>query len=276
MRISLAVAALALAASSQFAMAATSAVADRQIIPPTVGLSAEQIVDKCVEKRGGLVAWQKITTMTWVGHLESERAPMPSLPFQLEEKRPDKSRFEITEPSVRSLRVFNGVSGAKMRPAEDGRPVLKQYTAQETRFARAASGLEGPLIDYRARGSRVELSGIEPVDGRKNYRIGVRLASGEVQMVWIDADTFLETRYDRTAYDQQGPKGTVSVRYRDYKEVGGLALPSVFEISGSAGAKPDRMVIEKVALNPPIDDSEFNGVGAQGGRPGSGSATAPQ
>ena len=241
---------------------ATSATAGGPGELSPMALSAEQIVDKCVEVRGGLVAWRKIATMTWVGHLETERSSVPSLPFQLQEKRPDKSRFEITEPSQRSVRVFNGISGWKIRPGQDGRPEVKQFTAQETRFARGASGLEGPLIDYRARGGKVALDGIEQVDGRKTYRIAVRTASGEGQTVWIDAGTFLETRYDRTAYDQQGPKGTVSIRYRDYKEVEGLALPSVLEISGAAGGKADRMVIEKVALNSPIDDRQFDGLSA--------------
>ena len=249
------------AATFFMAMTAASAAGGAVEAPP-IALSAEQIVDKAVEARGGAVAWGKITTLTWVGHLESERSPVPSLAFQLQEKRPDKSRFEITEPSQRSVRVFNGISGWKVRPGPDGRPQVKPFTAQETRFARAASGLEGALIDYRARGSKVALESIEQLDGRKAYRIGVRIASGEVQTVWIDAETFLESRYDRIAYDdQQGPKGMVSVRYRDFKVVEGLALPSVFEISGAASSKPDRMVIEKVALNPPIDERVFDGLG---------------
>ena len=276
MRISYSAAIAALAAVCFIGMAATSASAGGPGDSPAAALSAEQIVDKCVEVRGGLAAWRKIETMTWVGHLESERSPVPNLPFKLEEKRPNKSRFEITEPSVRSVRVFDGVSGSKMRPAQDGRPEVKQFTMQETRFAREASGLEGPLIDYRTRGSKVELEGIDQMDGRKAYRIGVRLASREVQTVWIDAETFLEARYDRTAYGQQGPKGTVSVRYRDYKEVEGLALPSVLEISGAAGGKPDRMVIEKVALNPPIDDREFDGLGASRGEAAAEPTAAPR
>jgi hypothetical protein len=275
-RIPLAAATAALAATCFLAMAGVSAAASGPGNSPPAALSAEQIVDRCVEVRGGLAAWSKIATITWVGHLESERSPVPSLPFQLQEKRPDKSRFEITEPGQRSVRVFNGVSGWKVRPGQDGRPEVKPFTAQETRFAREASGLEGPLIDYRARGSKVELEGTDQIDGRKTYRIGVRLVSGEWQTVWIDAETFLEARYDRAAYDQQGPKGTVSVRYRDYKEVEGLALPSILEISGVAGGKPDRMVIEKVALNPPIDDREFNGLGAPRGRNATESATAPR
>lgn len=222
-------------------------------------MTAEQIVERNIEVRGGLAAWGKIETIIWAGHLESERSPVPTLPFQLEEKRPDKSRFEITEPSQRSLRVFNGVGGWKMKLGQDGKPEVKPLSAQEIKFARAAPGLEGPLVDYRARGSTVELEGSEEIDGRKNYRIGVTLASGEHQTVWIDAETFLDTRFDRTTYSQGGSKGMVSVRYRDFKEVAGLALPSVLEIGGSPTSKPDRMVIERVALNQAIPEREFAG-----------------
>jgi len=267
----------ALAAACALALpAARAALGD----PPTEGapsaLSAEQIADRSVEVRGGLEAWRRISTIIWAGHLESQRSTVPSLPFRLEEKRPGKSRFEITEPSHRSLRVFNGTVGWKMKLGQEGRPEVKPFTAQEVRFARAAPGLEGPLIDFRAKGSTVELEGTEELEGRKTYRIGVRLSTGEHQSVWVDAETFLESRYDRTAYGASGASGTVSVRFREYRELEGLALPSMIEISGAAGGTPDRMVIERVALNPEIDDRDFGGLGSPRGRAAAQSGTAPR
>lgn len=230
--------------------------------PSAPPMTAGQVADRCIEARGGAAAWRRITAFTWVGRLESARAPVPSMQFQLEEKLPDRSRFEITDPSVRSVRVFNGVSGWKVRTGQDGRPEAKPYTAEEVRFARGAAGLEGPLVGYRSRGSTLELQGMEAIDGKQAYRIGIRLATGDAQTVWVDAQTFLESRYDRTAYGEQGAKGTISVRYHGYREVGGLALPSSIEISGAAGAVPDRMLIDKVALNPPLDEREFEVPGA--------------
>jgi outer membrane lipoprotein-sorting protein len=255
-----------LAAACALALSAAPAAPPDPAEAASSALTAEQIVDRSVDVRGGLPAWNKVATIIWTGHLESQRSAIPSLPFRLEEKRPAKSRFEITEPSQRSLRVFNGASGWKMKLSQDGRPEVKPFTAQEIRFARSAPGLEGPLIDFRARGSSVELEGTEEIDGRKSYRIGVRLSTGERQTVWIDAESFLESRYDRTVYDTAGAKGTISVRLREYREVEGLAVPSVIEISGAAGGRPDRMVIERVALNPEIDDRQFDGLGASRGR----------
>jgi outer membrane lipoprotein-sorting protein len=268
--------AAALAAVCCVALSAASAAQGAAAGPSLPALTAEQIVDRSVEVRGGLQAWSKIATIIWAGHLESERSPVPSLPFELKEKRPGKSRFEITEPSQRSLRVFNGVGGWKMKLGQDGRPELKPLTAQEVKYARAAPGLEGPLIDFRAKGSTVELQGSEELEGRKSYRIGVTLASGDKQTVWIDAESFLESRFDRATYSPTGTKGVVTVRYHDYKEIEGLALPSVIEISGAASLKPDRMVIERVALNPPIEDREFDGLGDPRGRDRAELSTAPR
>jgi len=268
--------AAALAAGCCVALSAPRAAPDAAGGPSAAPLTAEQIVDRSVEVQGGLEAWRKITTIIWVGHLESERSPVPSLPFRLEEKRPGKSRFEITEPSQRSLRVLNGVSGWKMKLGQDGRPQIKQLTAEEVKFARTAPGFEGPLIDFRVKGSQVELEGSEELDGRKSYRIGVTLATGDHQTVWIDAKSFLESRLDRTTYGATGSKGVVTMRYRDYKEIEGMALPSVIEISGAALAKPDRMVIEQVALNPPIDDREFEGLGDPHGRDSAAAKASPR
>jgi hypothetical protein len=226
--------------------------------------TAAQLLDRCIKAHGGYEAWRKIDALIWLGRLESARSPIPSLPFRLVEKAPDKSRFEINEPSQRSIRVFDGTSGWKLRNGQDGRPQMQKLTAQEIRFAREAAGLEGPIIAFHVRPSAVqfELEGKEDLDGHPNYRLGLKLASGELQHVWIDADTYLETRYDRAAYGTNGAGGVVSVRYRDYRSVEGLAMPSQIEIGGKAHL----MVIEKVALNPQIDDRDFNGVGDSRGK----------
>ena len=103
MRIPRVAAAAGIAAACAIADPAALAATGGSGAQPPAAMTAEQIVDKNVEVRGGLPAWRRITTIVWVGHLESERSPVPSLPFRLEEKRPGKSRFEVTEPSQRSI-----------------------------------------------------------------------------------------------------------------------------------------------------------------------------
>jgi hypothetical protein len=225
-------------------------------------LAATQIVEKNLAARGGQDAWCRIQTMVWVGHMESANTPMASMPFELQQKRPNKSRFEITALGHTSARMFDGVEGWKLQGAAGGRPTLVPYNAQELKFAQDGEGIDAPLIDCQLKASAVTLEGIEEADGRKAYRLRVRRLSGTVHHVWVDAETFLEIKYDRISYTTGGVPVVVSVFYRNYKMIEGLQIPTTIEIGADSGKAPDRMVIEKISLNPPLEDRAFSRPGA--------------
>jgi len=220
-------------------------------------LTAEQIVEKNAAARGGLDAWRKIDAMAWVGHMESADPNVPRLTFLFEQKRPNKTHFELSEIRQKTLRVFDGIHGWKVKPNRDGTLDAQPYNPQDLKFAREAYGIDGPLIDHQAKGIAVALAGVEKVEGSKAYRLHLTGKSGDLHDVWIDAKTFLDVKYDRTSYRANGEPGIVSVVYRDYKTVEGLQIPSILEIGGSTELPSARMVIEKIALNPPLDDKVF-------------------
>ena len=225
-------------------------------------LSAEQVVAKNVAARGGLEAWRKVRTMVWSGHIESAHAVVPSMLFMLSQQRPNKMRFEINAMGDRTLRVFDGTQGWKLHPAH-GRPDVQPYTIEEVRFAQSGPGLDGPLIDYADKGRSVSLVGVDDIEKHNAYHLIVRTASGESQHVWVDAKSFLEIRYDRPAGGPAGASRTVSVLYRDYRTTDGLTIPSIIETAAGPGTPPDRMVIERVTLNPALSDQTFRVPGQQ-------------
>jgi len=231
-------------------------------------LTAEQLIEKNVAARGGAEAWRKIDTMIWTGHMQSEHAPVPVMTFVMEQKRPNKTRFEIDAMGQKTLRLFDGAHGWKLKPNREGGPDAKPYTPQEVTFAFRAQAIDGPLIDYQAKGNVATLEGIDEVEGHKAFRLKVQLASGETDHVWIDAHTFLDVKYERPSYGPPGTPSTVSIFYRDYKVVEGLAIPAVIETASAPGKTPDRMVIDRVALNPPLDDRIFTKEGVQRRRNG--------
>lgn len=221
------------------------------------GLTAAQIVERNIDARGGLDAWRKIKTMVWVGHIESVGSSPSSMPFALEQKRPNMTRFEIRAQNQISQRQFDGNEGWKMRPARNGKPEIQPFTAEELVFARDGQGIDGPLMDYAAKGVAVMLEGLDDVEGHPAYRLNIRLPSGASHHVWIDAHTFLELKYDRTTRNAAGQTGVLSVFYQNYQNVEGLQMPLLIE-SGLEGASTrDKMVIERVALNSPLEDSLF-------------------
>lgn len=227
------------------------------VAAPVATLTAEQIVEKNVAARGGLEAWRNIRTMVWLGHVETASAPDGKLPFTLQFERPNKTRFAIDPQGQASVRIFNGAEGWKQRRVAGGPPETQPYTEEEVKFARDGQGIDGLLIDHEAKGIRVNLDGIDEVDGKPAYRLVVTLPSGTNQHVWVDANTFLEVKSDREFHGSKGQVGRVSMYYRDYHEVEGLQLPLIIESAGAAAKMSDKMVIDKVTLNRELDPRTF-------------------
>jgi outer membrane lipoprotein-sorting protein len=243
----------------------TAAVYANEQMPAEHDLSADQIVEKNVAARGGLDAWRKIETMVWMGHVDSANAPEQNLPFVLAMKRPNKTRFEITVLNKSAVRVFDGKEGWKLNPSVMGSGELRPYTPDELKSAHDEQVIDGMLIDHQAKGVDVALNGVEKVDGRDAYRLGVKLPSGVVRHVWVDAQSFLDVKYDHQARGVHGPV-TVEVKYSDYRSVDGLQIPFTIESGAAASGKRDKLTLDKVSLNPPLDDAMFTRPASQGRR----------
>lgn len=221
-------------------------------------LTAKQIVANNVKARGGLEAWRKIETMVSIGHLETGNPALPRVPFVLQQARPNKMRFEVHARDKTSVRVFNGVDGWKLRPSPGGGPELLAYTAEEIAAARDGLGVEGPLIDYQAKGIGVEFDGIDEVAGKKTYRLNVKLPSGATRRWWIDAASFLDVKYERESRTPTGQSVTVSSSFANYRSIDGLQIPFSIINGQESGNAMGAMVIEKVFLNRPIGDQVFS------------------
>jgi len=226
--------------------------------------SAAEIVARNATARGGVDAWRRIETMRWSGRIESAQAPASGIRFELDQKRPNRTRLEIEAAGGRSVRVFDGTLGWKQRNAA-GRSDVQPYSAQELRYAKGGHGIDGPLIDQATRSGPVTLVGVDEIGDRKAYHLRVRAAKGGEEDVWVDTETYLDVRHDRMAEGGTGGRRRVSVTFGDYRTVDGLQVPFLVTTGGGAGATPDRMQIEQVLLNPPLDDARF-GSPDNGGR----------
>lgn len=223
---------------------------------PAAGMpSVAQIVEKNAVARGGAEAWHKIDSMVWIGHVESSNAPAQ---FVLAMMRPNKTRFEIVAMNRMALRVYDGTEGWKLRPMRRGEgPNVQPYTPEELKFAHDEQVIDGLLIDHAAKDIAIALEGTDEVEGRKAYRLNVRMPSGATRHVWVDAETFLEIKYEREARGVAGQPVKVTVYYRNYQAINAVKLPLVIESTAGSGQASDKLVIDKVQFNPKLDDSLF-------------------
>jgi outer membrane lipoprotein-sorting protein len=223
--------------------------------PPN--LTAEQVIDRYVAACGGADKWRAIQTMGWNGHIETGPGGISKMPFMMLFRRPDATRFEMMKEGQRSVRIFDGKEGWRLRPTGTGLPEIKDYSADEISYAHDAAGPDGPLFDHKTKGVTVTLKGMDEMAGHRAYHLELTLPSGRKRTDWIDAESFLDLRYDREIHNSQGRTGMVSVYLRDYRTVEGLTMPFVIETGGGAGGDPDKMIIEKIAINPPLEERLF-------------------
>ncbi len=259
-------------------------------------LTAEQIVERNVAARGGLAAWRATRSIKMTGLMDAGRirpqvknfynnsrmdaktakaevrqavlardkdggkegkdgGQVVQLPFVLEMKRPNKSRLELQFQNQTAVQTFDGVNGWKVRPFL-GRMDADPYTAEEVKAAEQQQALDGPLIDYAAKGSRIALTGVEQVDGRIAYKLKLTLKTGQERNIWVDAQNFLDIKTDGSR-KLDGKPHAVDTRLRDYRSVHGLMIPHLIETRVEGVKDSERIIIDQVALNPELADTLF-------------------
>ncbi|MCP3723218.1 outer membrane lipoprotein-sorting protein [Paraburkholderia sp. CNPSo 3272] len=243
-----------LVASAPFALAGSSAASAQ-----TAGaahMSAAQIVERNVAARGGLQAWHAVNAMTMSGQLEAGGTKNTKLPFTMTLKRPRKSRIEVRFNDQTAFQVYDGAQGWKVRPFL-GRNEAEPYTPAEARAAASWAELDGPLMDYAAKGTRIDVLGMEMVEGHRAYLLKLTLKDGTSRRVWIDAASFLELKIDGDPRKLDGKMHNVAIFYRDYRKEGGLVMPHTLETVVVGARGTHKLIIDKVALNPQADDTLF-------------------
>jgi len=218
--------------------------------------SVQDIVAKNVAARGGQTAWRNVQTLTFEGTLDAGGKPSHDLPFILREKRPHKNRLEIVFKDQTAVQVYDGSQGWKVRPFLN-RNEVEPFTAAEEKIATAADELDGALMDYQAKGTRITLAGTEPVDGHPAYKLHLTLKDGTQRNLWVDASSWLEVKMDGAPRKLDGRMHNVELYFKDYRAEQGLNIAHLQETVVDGAKEPYKMTINKVSVNPPLADTLF-------------------
>jgi hypothetical protein len=291
--VSMAFAPAALAASNAPAAAGSSPAASTPAAPVLPKLSAQQVVEKNIAARGGLAAWKSVQSISYSGTLDAgktrpdnglnpgskerllekpgkstkiaqspeekslkvEEGTPISLPYTLYMQRPNKQRVEVKFKDETLVQVYDGKSGWKLQPYLRRGGALP-FSEEEMKKAKQFQDIDGPLVDYAAKGTKIALDGTDLVDGRPAYRLKLTLKSGDVRRVWVDGQTFLDVQIDGTRRVNGHPVAEYTAM-RDFRDVSGIKVPYVMETRTEGLPEREKIVVEKVALNPKLDNALF-------------------
>jgi len=222
-----------------------------------MALTADELVAKNVEARGGLERIRAIRSLRTAGTLR-----FTGFGFSVElryvqlVKRPGMVRTELTLQGMTAVTAWDGAVGWQVQPFQ-GRVDPERMAADDVKGLQLAADIDGPLVDAAAKGNAVEYLGTEDVDGTDAHKLKVTLKNGNVRYVFLDPDYFLEIR----TLDQMKVRGVLAEQETDlgnYEQVGGVFLPFSVEIGAKGGPRGQKLTIEKAEANVAVDDAAFH------------------
>jgi hypothetical protein len=236
--------------------------------------TADEIVAKFIKTVGGMEKIQAVKSLRRTGKFSGgggfEAAVVE------ENRRPNLVRQEFNIQGMTGVTAYDGKAGWKIEPW-NGKKDAEALSEEEMKSIVEDSDLDGPLVNYRAKGVRVEYVGVDEVEGTDAYKLKVTMPTGDVRLYYMDTDYYVPIKID-TKRMIRGAEREYETILGDYKEVGGWYLP--FSVESGVKGSPYRQKItyEKIEANVSIDDARFRAPAPKGEPPAApdASTTAPK
>jgi hypothetical protein len=219
---------------------------------PTV----DELVAKNIEAKGGATALNKLQTLRTSGKLLVPIQGQIELGYVQIKKEPDEVRTEASLQGMTQIQAYDGKEGWKVSPFF-GRKDPERMSADDVKALVEDTELGGPLADWKAKGSTVEYLGTEDVDGTPAHKLKVLRKNGDISFVYLDPDHFLEIRIV-TQRMRHGAHEEVETDLGDYEKAGGVFVPTSIEVGSKGAADKQKVIIDKVEANVPVDDAIFH------------------
>ena len=222
--------------------------------PAASAQTAEEIVARTLEARGGLARVKAVQAERISGSISF--GAEASGPFVVELARPGKMHMELTLPAGQIVRVYDGGGhGWVINPFNENKGV-QAMTAEDIQNIGEESDFDGPFVDYKQKGNTVEYTGKETVDGKPAFGLKLTMKNGAVRNYDVDASSYLLLKWKGTRR-QDDEDVPVESTFKDYRDVHGMKF--AFEIDSGAPGGPSlqKIVVEKIEIDPKIDNSRF-------------------
>jgi len=217
------------------------------------GQTVDDIIAKHIQARGGMDKLNAAKTIRMTGKMTV--GPGMEAPVVLEQKRPNSIRIEFTIQGMTGTMAYDGKAGWSLIPFS-GKKDPEPMGEDDLKEAEEQADLDGPLVNYKEKGNKVELIGKQQVEGTDAYKVKATLKDGTVQYEYLDADSYLVIK-EESKRTIRGVERETESTIGDYKKVEGVMYPCSIESSAKGESQKQKVTIEKIEVNPPIDDSRF-------------------
>src|SRR5256884_3792445 len=216
--------------------------------------TAEELVNKNIQAKGGLEKIKTITSVSMTGKFEGGGGFTAKV--SQENKRPNLVRETFSLQGMTAISAYDGSTAWRIQPF-GGHKDPELMGEDALRDLLLDADFDGPLVDYKEKGNTMEYLGHDEVDGDDALRLKVTLKNGDIIYYYLDPDTYLEIRKEV----QEFIRGSVRENVTDlgsYKPVGGVMFP--FSVAGGPKNDPSswqNVTYKTIEANIPLANSDF-------------------
>jgi hypothetical protein len=216
------------------------------------GQTVDEVIQKYTAAMGGLETFNKIQTLKMTGNVTAQGMEM-ALTVQVVNGKSLRTDVVVNGQSI--INVYDNGKGWKINPFA-GAPTATEVTGEEFNDFKAQSMLASQLMDYKARGHKVELSGQEDIEGIKAYKIILTAKEdGRTSTYYINTTDFTPIK-QISKRTMQGQEYDVETYFSDFKDFSGIKV-SMTRIQKVEGQVIQELHFSNVELNIPIDQKTF-------------------
>jgi outer membrane lipoprotein-sorting protein len=217
--------------------------------------AAAQTVDELVamnlKAKGGVEQLKAIRAMRITGRVVPK--PGIEIPMTITTERPNKLRQESTLQGQTLIVAFDGETGWTINPLL-GATEPKTIQGPEFDKLKTQADMDGPLVDYKEKGTTIELLGTEQVGEVKAHKLKITRKDGQSQLLFLDPATGLEIKAINDIV-QGGKTMTVESYFSNYKSVGPITVAHT--IVQKLMGQEVTVTVDKVEILDDVDDAVF-------------------
>ena len=222
------------------------------------GQSVDDVINKYIDARGGKDKLDSVKSI----YMEGTREMMGNeITIRITKEQGKLSRTEFDMGGTTGFVLVTNKDAWTYIPMRSPDPVKLPDDAVAS--MQIELDIAGPLVDYIAKGNKVELIGKDTLDGNENYKIKLTTATGKDILFWIDSKTYLLTQTSQKGGGMFGGGGRkngngdneTTVVYKDYSAVDGIQFPHTIEtkMAGGNNAGGGAATFDKIEINQPVD-----------------------
>lgn len=228
------------------------AVALTMVLPrAAAAMDADELLGKYLEAMGGQEKLAERHSVKATGKFLTQGM---EIPFVMYQERPARLRIEATFMGMEMVQCFDGEAGWSINPMMGGTDPQPMGDF-ETKSFKMQADMDGPLVDYAAKGYTVEYLGEDAVEGTATQKLRLDTGQGVVLTFYFDTEYFLPIRQD-AKISYEGKEIETQTYLSDYQEVDGVPTPFATE-TRQGEAVMNQIMLEAVEVNVALDETMF-------------------